>query len=410
MILRLRNLKRSVFAELTIPASKSISNRCLIIQALCDDNFEIENLAPSSDTVLMKSAVNSDSVELNLQNAGTTFRFLTAYFAFLGKEVVLTGTDDMKRRPIGPLVDALMQLGAKISYLENENYPPLKIDATKLHGFKASIDANISSQYISALLLIAPYLPNGLELELKGEILSKPYLQMTIALMKSYGVEVSWNEQTIMVKPQKYIAKNTVVEGDWSSASYWYGLAALSDEAKITLKNINTKSIQGDRVIADMMKEFGVETIENGDLIIKKAQNFKPKQNLSFDFKQYPDLALTVAVVAAGLGINCKLTGLQALPIKESDRLNAVCTELQKLEYNCKIVNNKELQIIAVKPLLEPKEMVNTYHDHRIALAFSLLNFVHRYLEIEEPDVINKSYPGYWNDLKEAGFDLKFYD
>ncbi|MBT8195539.1 MAG: 3-phosphoshikimate 1-carboxyvinyltransferase [Bacteroidia bacterium] len=410
MILRLRNLKRSIFTELAIPASKSISNRCLIIQALSDKEFEIRNLAPSSDTILMKDALSNDGSELNLQNAGTTFRFLTAYMSLVGREVTLTGTDDMKRRPIGPLVDALKQLGASIDYLEKENYPPIKINSNKLHGFKASVSANISSQYVSALLLIAPCLPNGLELELKGEILSRPYLEMTIALMKEYGVEVAWNSNTLMVQPQKYIAKNTVIEGDWSSASYWYGLAALSDEAKITLKNLSTKSVQGDKVVAEMMKEFGVDTIENGDLVIKKAKDFKPKENLSFDFRQYPDLALTVAVVAAGLGVNCELTGLHALPIKESDRLQAVCTELQKLEYDCSIINDNALQVKASKPILEPKELVNTYQDHRIALAFSLLNFEHRYLEIEEPDVINKSYPNYWNDLKEAGFDLKFYD
>ena len=410
MILRLRNLKRSIFAELTIPASKSISNRCLIIQSLCNEEFNIENLAPSSDTVLMKEALKSEAKELDLQNAGTTFRFLTAYKSFIGEECILTGSDDMKRRPIAPLVDALKQLGAKIEYLEKENFPPIKIHAAKLTESKASVSASISSQYISALLLIAPSLPNGLQLELKGEILSKPYIEMTINLMKEFGVEVEWKGNTLVVTPQKYVAKDITVEGDWSSASYWYGLSALCDEAKINLKNLSTKSIQGDSVIADMMQKFGVSTMENGSLVIKKELNFKPVDNLSFDFRQYPDLALTVAVVAAATKVNCELTGLQSLPIKESDRLKAVCTELKKLNYDCTNRNNDSLIIKKSKSILEPKEMVKTYNDHRIALAFSMLSLHHRFLEIEEPDVINKSYPTYWNDLKEAGFDLKFYD
>ena len=410
MILRLRNLKRSIFAELTIPASKSISNRCLIIQSLCDKDFKIENLAPSSDTVLMEEALKSDAKELDLHNAGTTFRFLTAYKSFLGEECILTGSDDMKRRHIASLVDALRQLGARIEYLEKENFPPIKIHSAKLTESRASVSASISSQYISALLLIAPCLPNGLQLELKGEVLSKPYIEMTINLMKEFGVVIDWKENTLVVAPQKYVAKDIIVEGDWSSASYWYGLSALCDNAKIKLKNLSTKSIQGDNVIADMMKKFGVKTEENGSLVIKKESDFKLENNLSFDFRQYPDLALTVAVVAAATNVDCELTGLQSLPIKESDRLKAVCTELQKLNYDCIIKNNDSLIIKRSKPLLEPKEMVNTYNDHRIALAFSMLSLRHQFLEIEDSDVINKSYPTYWDDLKEAGFDLKFYD
>ena len=358
----------------------------------------------------MQEALLSDKPILNLQNAGTTFRFMTAYMALKGKEVVLTGTDDMKRRPIGALVDALKQLGAKIEYLEKEYYPPIKIHASTITNAKASVSANISSQYISALLLIAPCMPNGLELELKGEVLSKPYIEMTIDLMKQYGVEVVRNTHSFMIKAQNYAAKDTCVEGDWSSASYWYGLAALSDKSKITLINMSRNSIQGDRIIVEMMKEFGVDTVENGSLLITRNSNFKPKENLNFDFRQYPDLALTVAVVAAATGINCELTGLHALPIKESNRLNAVCTELQKLGYDCQIRNSTALTVKKSKPLVEAKELVNTYHDHRIALAFSILNLNHRYLEIEDPEVINKSYPNYWNDLIDAGFDLKFYD
>lgn len=410
MILRLRNLKRSTFTELTIPASKSISNRVLIIRALCSGEFTILNLAPSTDTQLLQHALQSDNTILDLDNAGTTFRFLTAYYALKGKEVILTGSDDMKRRPVGPLVDALIQLGAKIEYLENENFPPIKIHQAKLTHSKASINANVSSQYISALLLIAPCLPNGLDLTLTGEVLSMPYIEMTIALMQQYGIEVERLESGYKVLPQKYLAKDTIIEGDWSSASYWYGMAALSDEAKINLENISTNSIQGDRVIAEMMKAFGVDTHENKNLLITKNTRFVPNKIVKFDFRQYPDLALTVAVVAAGLGVHCELTGLHALPIKESDRLRAVCTELVKLGYDCMIKDNNALIVKPAVPILEPPELVNTYHDHRMALAFSLLNFKHRFLEIEEPDVVNKSYPGYWNDMKEAGFDLKFYD
>ena len=412
---------KSQKSKVKITGSKSETNRLLLLQALYP-NISLENVSNSDDSEVMESIIHnsqlstSNSQLFNVHHAGTAMRFLTAYFAIQeGKEVILTGSSRMKERPIKILVEALQQLGAEIYYEENEGFPPIKIKGKKLTNNKVSLPANVSSQYISALLLIAPKLENGLELTLQGEITSIPYINMTLALLKEIGVKTSFIENKITVKPLLTInSKLLTIESDWSSASYWYSIVALSEiGTQITLSSYKQNSLQGDSALVEIYNNFGVETIFNNDnsITISKTSNLKldssecelAKQTLNFELNNCPDIAQTIAVTCFGLGIGCHLTGLHTLKIKETDRLEALKNELTKLGANVSVTNDSLT--------LEPSEKINenisikTYQDHRMAMAFAPLALKVPII-IEEAEVVSKSYPTFWDDLKSVGFTI----
>jgi 3-phosphoshikimate 1-carboxyvinyltransferase len=363
----------------------------------------LTNLSEANDTVLMKQLINSSDPVLDVEDAGTTMRFLTAYLSVQGQEKVITGTDRMKLRPIGLLVDALRALGARISYLEKEGFPPLKIEG--FEGQKTNqltIRGDVSSQYISALMMIAPTLPKGLILTLTGKVGSRPYIDMTASLMRKFGVKVQVNENVIEVSPQPYKPCDYRVEADWSAASYWFEFTALADRAEITLPNITMRSFQGDRVIADLMEQLGVKSEPRGNnlLLTKKEAHTE----LTFDFTHCPDLAQTVAVVCAAKGIHGTFTGLESLRIKETDRIHALHQELQKIGAQL-IETGSFWKLVPTQNIQEIIPTINTYLDHRMAMAFAPLATL-RDIVIENPAVVRKSYPGYWDDLKTVGFRM----
>jgi 3-phosphoshikimate 1-carboxyvinyltransferase len=398
-----------------LSSSKSISNRAQILKALSGNQSVVSNLSDARDTQLMKAALENAEKIIDVKDAGTTMRFLTAYFALTGKNKLLTGTARMKERPIGLLVDALRKLGATIDYIENEGFPPIEIK-----GFgeqltnQIEIPGNISSQYISALMMTAPKLPQGLTISLSGKVGSVPYILMTAALMKEFGVEckADWIANRIEIPHQSYSPTRYTVEADWSSASYWFGFTALAKEAEITLPNISEKSLQGDRVIVEIMDKLGVlTTFKDGSMQLSKKEAVK---NLAWDFKDCPDLAQTVFPVCAAKGISGKFTGLESLRIKETDRIAALQNELAKIgaALTEQTVGSWRLEVRGSRldrasPFQLPTSSIeiNTYHDHRMAMGFApwatLMD-----LKIEAPEVVNKSYPGFWEDMKSVGFNL----
>lgn len=395
-------------SQIKISGSKSETNRLLLLQALYPE-IQIENASNSDDSQVMQKAllqskiVNHQSQIINVGHAGTAMRFLTAYFAQKeNSEVVLTGSTRMKERPIKILVDALRQLGADISYLENDGFPPLKIIGKKLKGTKISLPANVSSQYVSALLLIAPKLENGLELTLEGEITSVPYIKMTLALLNEIGVKTSFEKNIIRV--DKLPTSNfqlLTVESDWSSASYWYSIIALSEiDTKITLSSFKKNSLQGDSVLVEIYKNFGVETIFNKDntITISKSK-INNQKSLICNLQSSPDIAQTIAVTCFGLGIECQLTGLHTLKIKETDRLQALKNELEKFKVNISVTNDALFLRHSSPPLEGLGEAIVTYQDHRMAMAFAPLAVITPII-IENAEVVSKSYPDFWNDLK----------
>ena len=403
-------------SAIAITGSKSETNRLLLLQALYP-NLTLENTSNSDDSEVMIKALQnfhlptSISQLINVHHAGTAMRFLTAYFAIQeNREVILTGSSRMKERPIKILVDALRKLGAEISYEENEGFPPIKIKGKKLLQNKVSLPANVSSQYISALLLIAPKLENGLELTLEGEITSVPYIKMTLALLNEIGVKTSFADNNIVVKPQTINYKPQIisVESDWSSASYFYSIIALSEiGTEITLSSYKKNSLQGDSSLVEIYKNFGVETVFNNNQSITIS---KINVHNSFPFGEgwdganSPDIAQTIAVTCFGLGMDCHLSGLHTLKIKETDRLEALKTELSKLGATISVTNDS-LTLVSGSPPLEGLG-VATYQDHRMAMAFAPLALKIPII-IEEAEVVSKSYPTFWDDLKKIGFSIK---
>ncbi len=392
-------------SSVKITGSKSESNRLLLLKALYPV-FNLDNVSNSDDSNLMTNALVTDSNIVDIHHAGTAMRFLTAFFSIQeGRDVTLTGSKRMKERPIKILVEALQALGADITYGENEGFPPLKIKGKKLTKNKVSLAANVSSQYISALLLIASKLENGLELTLKGEITSVPYIKMTLSLLDEIGVETSFKENVITVKPNTKTlgAKTLVVESDWSSASYYFSIAAISKVGtEITLSSYKEASLQGDSCLVDIYKHFGVaSTFSENSITLKKASsNIEP---LTLDLKNAPDIAQTIAVTCFTLGIPCDLSGLHTLKIKETDRLVALKTEIEKLGGEVDITD-KSLHLKASKGI---KEMVSiaTYNDHRMAMAFTPIA-LKASIVIEDAMVVSKSYPTFWEDLKSIGFKI----
>lgn len=397
--------------QLAITGSKSETNRLLLLQALYP-NLKLENTSNSDDSEVMIKALNSPfaihhSSLIDVHHAGTAMRFLTAYFAIQeGKEVILTGSTRMKERPIKILVEALQQLGAEISYGGQAGFPPLSIKGKKLTRSKVSIPANVSSQYISALLLIAPKLENGLELTLEGEITSVPYIKMTLALLNAIGVKTAFNKNTISVKPLSLIPYplTLTVESDWSSASYWYSIMALSEiGTEITLSSYKPNSLQGDSALVEIYSAFGVETIfENNSILLRKTHNPKLTTH-NLQLNNCPDIAQTIAVTCFGLGLPCHLTGLHTLKIKETDRLEALKAELTKLGAHVTVTNDS--LTLSQSENINPNISIKTYQDHRMAMAFAPLALIVP-IVIEEAEVVSKSYPTFWNDLKSAGFSV----
>lgn len=386
-----------------LPASKSISNRALIINALAGNKSQLENLSDANDTQLMLKLVNAPSHVIDVEDAGTTMRFLTAYFTVTNQQKEMTGTDRMKERPIGILVDALRELGATIEYLGKDGYPPHQIKGfagQKTSGLR--IRGDISSQYISALMMIAPMLPQGLTLELTGKVGSRPYIEMTAALMKHFGASSTFTENKVIVPHQRYTPAQFTVESDWSAASYWFSFAALADEASLKLPRLYTDSLQGDSRIMEIMTSLGVNcSMKNGMLDLVKTSR---RSEISWDFTHCPDLAQTVSVICAATGVTGKFTGLESLRIKETDRISALQTELQKIGADL-IEHDTEHWTLVPSRKLPASASFSTYKDHRMAMAFAPLATLMD-VEIEDRDVVRKSYPNYWKDLEEVGIRI----
>jgi len=401
---RLNKYNGGLTAEIELESSKSESNRALLINALSGNICEINNLSKARDTQTMISLLATDPIEWDVKDAGTTMRFLTAYLAINGDNSVITGTPRMKKRPIGPLANCLENIGAEITYLENEGFPPLKISSIKNQiSDKIEIPGNISSQYISALLMIAPTLPKGLEIEMTTQIFSKPYIEMTLGLMSQFGIENEWQGQTIKIKPQKYQANQYTIEGDWSGASYWYSMVTLAEKgSEITLSYLKDSSFQGDRVIADIMKNLGVSSyFKDGKVTLRN--DLEVNSYFELDFKDCPDLAQTVLVVGAVLGATIKMTGLESLRIKETDRIDAMQNELAKI--GADLIEEGSTWTLVPTSTLPESITVETYEDHRMAMAFAPL--CHKMeVTILDTDVVNKSYPSFWDHFKNIGVSM----
>lgn len=392
-----------LFQEILISGSKSESNRLLLLQALYPQ-IQIENLSNSDDSRLMQAGLQSCENTVDIHHAGTAMRFLTAYFSGKPeKETILTGSGRMKERPVQLLVEALEQLGAEISYLEKPGCPPIRIRGKQLTGNSVSLPANVSSQYISALMLIAPALPEGLEINLIGTITSAPYIRMTLGLLKRVGVSGTFEGQQIKIAPVTTLPAQTVtVESDWSSASYFYSIVALAAPGtRIALRSFRSDSLQGDSVLPEIFEHLGVTTEFTQDKIILTRDGDPDTQQLDWDLIEAPDLAQTLGVCCFGLGLGCNLTGLHTLKIKETDRLVALENELSKLGAEISVTDHS-LHLKESRRIV-PMQSIRTYNDHRMAMAFAPLALKTR-LIIEDAAVVSKSYPNFWKDLTQLGF------
>lgn len=401
---------QKVEGTIKLTGSKSISNRVLIIQALCKEKFEIENLSNSADTQTLVKLLASNDIELNAGHAGTTYRFMTAFCAVTGRTSLLSGSKRMHQRPIGELVEALKSLGAEIIYKGEEGYPPLEIKKGTISGDTVRLKANISSQYITALLLVSPTLPNGLKIILESEPVSRPYIEMTLRIMQHFGIVYEWEELTIKIKPQKYIAKNYFVESDWSSASYLYSIACIAKEADIKIHGLTNQKLQGDSAISEIMTSFGITTNfeEKSITLIKKDNASIPFYE--YDFISQPDIAQTISVIGAAKGTTLLMSGLQTLAIKETDRTKALKNELKKFDVSfvkmpSKFTQKTEIQYFMQEGQAKSDKLVEieTYDDHRMAMAFAPLSLIFPLL-VKDKEVVQKSYPTYWEDLTQLGF------
>ncbi len=413
MIYEVSRPNRVLKGTIALPSSKSESNRALIIRALCKQPFEIKNISTAQDTqtllLILTSTINHQpSTICDVGAAGTAMRFLTAYFAATPGTKTLTGSDRMKERPIRILVEALRGLGAEIEYAEKDGYPPLKINGMVLKGGEVEIDGSVSSQYISALLMIAPVLMKGLVIRFKGEIVSRPYINMTLRMMEHFRVYGVWQDNVLSVSKQEYHIKSDEgyafeAEADWSAASYWYSMVALADEADLHIKGLKKVSLQGDAVARDLARFFGVHTeyTEEGVRLSKKTSF---REHFGFNFSDCPDLAQTFAVLTSALGIPSLFNGLSTLRIKETDRVQALKDELEKAGTELRVVDDGTVMILPAK--FKPGLVVKTYKDHRMAMAFAPLAMLAP-VRIEDPEVVKKSYPSFWDDLRSLGFEVK---
>lgn len=402
---------------ITLPASKSISNRALIINALAGSNNVPENLSCCDDTDVTVAALRDMPYEIDIKACGTAMRFLTAYLSSTPcGEHIITGTERMKHRPIGLLVDAMRSLGADITYLEEEGFPPLKIVGRNLEGGHISVPGHISSQFISALLMVGPVFANGLTIHLTSEVISRPYIDLTICTMQEFGAEVEWvDAATIAIKPKPYKAVPFIIENDWSAASYWYEILALQERVadaehegmgKVVLPGLLDGSRQGDSSIRYIFSMLGIKTrFEDNAAILTPHKRMLPR--LDIDFVNHPDLAQTAVVATALMNIPFRFTGLKSLRIKETDRIAALKTEIAKLGY---VLDDSQEGVLSwdgtkCEPMAEP--VIDTYEDHRMAMAFAPACIMFPGLKIDNPGVVSKSYPNFWNDLRKVGFQIE---
>ncbi|MDN5284587.1 MAG: aroA [Mucilaginibacter sp.] len=427
----LKKGNKQINGTVHLTGSKSECNRALVIEALSAGKVKVENVSDAADAVLLAGILRSSESEvLSLESkvssqgskdselktsdsrlvdigpAGTAMRFLTAYFAIQDNEVILTGSQRMKERPIGILVEALRELGAQIDYEEKEGFPPIKLKGSfEQQTSKISIKGNISSQYITALLLIAARLPFGLELHIEGELTSRPYVEMTLAMLQTTGIQHTWQDNVITIPNQEFTTTSLHVEPDWSAASYWYAIAALADEAELFLTGLTAYSLQGDSVITELMANFGI-TSQFKDGGVHLTKEAKPIVRKIFDLKECPDLAQTLIVVCAALNHEATFTGLETLKIKETDRILALQTELAKM--GVKLIEKGQVYKLDCSEKFIPERMfINTYHDHRMAMAFAPLALIIPELEFENAPVVDKSYPAFWTDLEKLGFETR---
>lgn len=397
---------KSINSTINLPASKSISNRALILNMLSLNSLDIENLSDCDDTNVMVDAFKSGTNLIDVKAAGTSMRFLTAFLAITPGEWIITGTERMKERPIHILVDALVSLGARIQYLGRVGYPPLKIKGTALDGGDIYLSGDVSSQFISALLMIAPTMSKGLTIHLEGEVVSIPYIKLTLGMMAQFGVKTHWEGRTIRIHPEEYKSVHYVVESDWSAASYWYEMAALADDARIELKGLFKNSMQGDSKIAELFTDLGIATEFTDTGVILNRTN-KVTKKMFHNFVNEPDLAQTFVVACCLMNVPFMFTGLQSLKIKETDRIEALKNEMKKLGYLLYDSENSILEWNGERCQPEDDPVIRTYEDHRMAMAFAPAAIRLGTIKVAEPKVVTKSYPGYWNDLKSVGFIIE---
>lgn len=408
------NAPEKIDCEIMLPASKSISNRALVINALSGNEEHPDNLSVCDDTDVMVAALKTMPYEINIKAAGTAMRFTTALLSVSDGEHVITGTERMKHRPIKILVDALRQLGAQIEYVGEEGFPPLRIKGRKLEGGRLEIAGNVSSQYISALLMIGPVMTNGLMLHLTGSIISRPYIDLTICTMREFGADAEWmDSSTIEVKPQPYKSIPFFVESDWSASSYWYEILTLmgNEENEVRLPGLMDASRQGDSAIRYIFRMLGAKTtfaekvqLKPTTVHLKTQKTMLPR--FDFDFLNQPDLAQTVVVTTALCGIPFRFSGLQTLRIKETDRIAALKNEMAKIGF---VLDDSKEGVLSwdgtrCEPMAEPA--IDTYEDHRMAMAFAPASIMFPGLRINDPEVVSKSYPGFWDDLRTAGWKI----
>ncbi|ACX83863.1 3-phosphoshikimate 1-carboxyvinyltransferase [Blattabacterium sp. (Periplaneta americana) str. BPLAN] len=405
--------QNSLYGSVSITGSKSVSNRLLILKAVYPDDIQIENLSNCEDTQVLKKSLNSTSNILDIHHAGTAMRFLTSYLSVQeGKEVILTGSNRMKERPISVLVEALKKLGSEIIYLEKVGYPPIKIFGKKIFGGEIDINAKISSQYISSLMLIASTFQMGLKIYLKENITSIPYIKMTFDLLILAGIKAFWKDKIIHIHPGKEKGqKHFSIESDWSSASYYYSMVTIAKKSHMTLSSYKNESLQGDREVSSIYeKYFGISTIFDKSIItLNKRLNFIPPRIINLDLNKTPDLAQTIVVTCSAIGIRCHLKGLETLKIKETDRLRALKNELFKFGIKIKITNSCLEITDFFQKEINSKINIKTYQDHRMAMSFSPFGLLYP-IQIEDPNVVEKSYPDFWKDLKCLGFSIDSYE
>jgi 3-phosphoshikimate 1-carboxyvinyltransferase len=388
--------------EIVLPSSKSIANRALIIQALCLDSFELNELSDAEDTKILQSLIQNTSLKKDVGMAGTAARFLTAFLATQNATYLIKGDERMHKRPIKILLDALESLGLEIKYLKEVGFLPIEINGLHLKGGYVKLESSVSSQFVSALMMIAPVLSEGLTIELQGNRSSKPYIKMTQKIMEHFGIKIEINGNLMHIPEQNYSAKALTIESDWSAASYFYSVLALLDEGSLILKNTSTDSWQGDSIVGDIYYRLGIKTSRCGDdTILEKSEH--AISYLSYDFSDCPDLAQTVICTCIGLGIEGAFTGLQTLRNKETDRILALQNELAKFNWDLVEQENGVFELQRSRQRNTEDIKIKTYKDHRMAMAFAPLSIIHGAMEIENPDVVIKSFPTFWNELKKIG-------
>ena len=391
-------------------SSKSESNRALIIQAICDEVITIKNLSTSDDTNTLKLLLNryKNSKVLDAHHAGTTYRFLTAFLSCQVGEWTLTGSDRMKERPIKILVETLRNNGANINYLEKDGYPPLLIKGSNLDLSNIQIDGSISSQYISALLLLGPSMSKATKFSFTDKVISKPYINMTLAIMNYFGAKTKWENGSILIEKNPYKTNSLSIESDWSAASYWYQIVSLNNDSSVEIEGLKKQSFQGDSEVANIFNQLGVETIYKENSISISNSNSAPLNKIELNLNNTPDLAQTIICTCAGLGIEATISGLETLVIKETNRLKALKNELLKFSVDLKIIENHTLYLKSGQTITNPTTSIETYNDHRMAMALAPLSLIVGSFRINNPEVVSKSYPNYWKDLERVGFKISF--